>query len=530
MPDNAFSEPAFKFTDFTGGHTGIRGLHRVEPNMFYAKNMMVYATGLLGPRPGLKAHTVTGVPNGTCVALDYIGYPGRLLALGTATSSSFQVGAVSNDTLTASYTPNIIQVLSAPTQGFHGDNYERVGLAFYDPNGYVYATHAGARTWKVRWYDGADFGSFPIGGIDRGFKGIKLYRDRLFLFSEYPVTTSRLPHRVWFSQPADFTNFPATNYVDLPSYYWEPYAMVHLANHAFFPQRHTGWMAWIGASPASLEVRQTYTDPPALATGTGMAQTSFIQDGDKVWWIRQNGALSVMNGAEYETTAKSYLGFHGEPIPADLTGIRLPDPAETIVFCNRWTRRLLMRHWAVWTMHDFPTTAPLSGFMCRNEYGNRIIFASPGSQSSPPTLMSLDLSLERPALTTDSYARPGDLSDTPLDAEVTFPEYNDPDGTDVLVRQLRIDVVKYASTSGFTATVESAAMWNPDGSTEGWRSETHPVTLTGGTSSGVTDRVILNFADQGWGSAFRIKLSGVYGLAIKSVTGAYDRRHHRLHR
>jgi hypothetical protein len=52
------------FDNFRGGEWGLLGGEKPPANSFHGKNVMVYANGLIGPRPGLKDFTPDNMPNG----------------------------------------------------------------------------------------------------------------------------------------------------------------------------------------------------------------------------------------------------------------------------------------------------------------------------------------------------------------------------------------------------------------------------------------------------------------------------------
>lgn len=505
---------AVSFRDFTGGESGRKGLHQIAPNEWTGLNMLVYPNGLLGPRWGLTSkYWFSGATR--LGGLSWIGFPGALWFAHVDNSwyRLLDAGAVQN-----------FFNAGNPVDGPHGAanrSFERTQVAFYDPNGFVYITQPGLGTLKVWWPDPTSPAPAQIqiaGSTGRGFRGIRLHKDRLLLWHEYPVDPAKPPHRVWFSNAAAFDTFPATNYVDLPSYYWEPYSGVPLGNHLFFPQRQVGWTAWIGGSPASLQLRQVYTDPPALAIGSGTAQSAYLLDQGACWWIRQGGSLSLTNGAQWDQTSFAHLGFD-EPIPADLGGCTLESsPGKTLVFLNYFTDRALVRHWGVWSQHSFDETLGedhITPMATRTEFGNSILLGVKqaggiricewpfNSPTAPPPSSQTDLGVA-------------------YQGQFTLPEFNHPEGKDIRVRQLRIKVEKYGAGCGFTAEVSVASTWSPNESTEGWYTETFPVSLNGGSSSGVPDQIILNFGHQGWWSTARIAFKNVVGLAFKDIVVITD--------
>src|SRR5262245_32199582 len=53
---------AIRFSDFSGGDFGLRDPALANANQISGENVTVYPSGLLGPRAGIKALPVTGLP------------------------------------------------------------------------------------------------------------------------------------------------------------------------------------------------------------------------------------------------------------------------------------------------------------------------------------------------------------------------------------------------------------------------------------------------------------------------------------
>jgi len=139
----------------------------------------------------------------------------------------------------------------------------------------------------------------------------------------------------------------------------------------------------------------------------------------------------------------------------------------------------------------------------------------------------LATNLDRPAFTSDTWASPGDHSNTPLDASFRLPDYLAPEGKELRVRSVTVDFIKYttgsATNNNITLTVTSQfrELVADDSSIT-------PYVLfneaTTGATAGVRTRKVYRGTPGTWGGGYRITLSDLKGVAIDRVIVEFEQR------
>ncbi|HEV2126464.1 MAG TPA: hypothetical protein VGW38_27210, partial [Chloroflexota bacterium] len=166
--------------------------------------------------------------------------------------------------------------------------------------------------------------------------------------------------------------------------------------------------------------------------------------------------------------------------------------------------RLLMKHNGVWTKHKMET--PVSYLWASNGRGR--LFAVKHSAANDVwtdrAVVETDLTLNRPSFTTDLRTSPGDESNTPLSAEVIFPEQWSSNGDELLATEVMIDFIRWgtgtAETNRIQAEVTALARGSGGNSLVATRTWEQPSGESPATQAGREDRVRLNFGDQGSGA------------------------------
>jgi hypothetical protein len=184
------------------------------------------------------------------------------------------------------------------------------------------------------------------------------------------------------------------------------------------------------------------------------------------------------------------------------------------------TNRLLIKQYGAWWLHEFgvAVSPKWTGDGRGRVYGF--------TEDWTPAVF--DLVLDRPAFTSDLFAQPGDLSDTPEPAYVTFAEHwtednNHQQVTEVVVNFRRWDT-GCEGGNNFSVTVDALSR----GSEVPLRSHTQTWSQAGNlspaTQHGIEDQVRLQFGEQGEGAGYRVTISDIRGVAIRSVA-VNDRPH-----
>ncbi len=140
------------------------------------------------------------------------------------------------------------------------------------------------------------------------------------------------------------------------------------------------------------------------------------------------------------------------------------------------------------------------------------------------TCYMTNLRIDRPAFVSDPDARPGDDSDTPLAATFSLPETWTADGTAMRVRQVIVDIKKYATgvatANQVDVQVETLGRRGLDGEGSVIRSWTEAGALA--TTAGKSDRIVMDFGAVTPGGGYQITLGNLKGVAVRAVHVAAD--------
>lgn len=496
------------FADFSGGEAGAFDLGKVPANFWTGRNMILYRSGILGPRPGLKAHALGRVPVGPINGLGFIEAGARSLLYvdGTGVWVDNPDGAAALQ----------IGTITAPSP--------RWPIRIYDvtnETGFMHVPNGG-RSFRLRPSNGVIEDMNTSGGVAGCIYGLRAVR------------SDSSNNRFYYSATNTAFSWPSANFTD-----------IRIANRIVFMTEQRGHLTIVTADGTwwVLQGVPGVNDTLRRITGgrtvpAAMAPESFVDIGDDLvhYLSPINNYPGSFNGEEH--TELSYLSMTPENPRASYAsgtqtdaynrakafqGADNSSPAFVIPAGHAGPNgRLLLKHNGVWGLHEFET--PMSQFWSSNGRGR--IFGFGSGPDANTSLFTAQLRLDRPAFTSDTNARPGDNSNTPLDCHITFPETWSESGDEILVKEVMVDFVRWntgvAEPNRIRADITALAR----GSEGEPLTETREWTQAGSSSpaaqEGTKDRVRFGFGPQGSGAAWRLKLHGLRGVAIRQVAVIYE--------
>lgn len=505
------TEKRVAYADFSGGDWGTLGPFSARQNMVGSLNCMLFNNQEIGPRPGLKKSTNSGI-SGTLRSLYYIGYPGtpkRVLfaVAGTGGDAGKVVYYSDLDSgTTITWTALSTKLDAAATQW--------VPVDFYDPNGAIYLSNPASKTYSIDWPTGA-VAEITVAGSSRGLRTLRLFRDRLYVSNDQTSPTSSNPgHRVYYSDAADFDTIGATNYFDV-GYFWDVGHAVPLNNSLMFMQRQTGWWALLGGSPITGQLRQVTSGDVYISAA--QQQTQVVRANGKVWYWTLGSTLASTNGAAFDIDEFRHIYLSGTKY-----GIYC-DQYGHVIFVSDSGNKAVIQSEGAWFPQEFGVT--VTGETCATEFHDRVMIAN-----GTTYLYSLDFSRDRPGFTSDTAAGPGDDSSTPLNAYFYLPAVPAGQGKEVRVRQVIVDFTKFntgsATSNGITPSVRTwmrpnfSEFGNDDYVEVTDQSWSEPGSYA--STSGQKDRVVFNYGQSGYGAATQVGLTALQGVTVKAVTVVYD--------
>jgi hypothetical protein len=508
-----------RYDDFSGGDFGNIDAANAPPNTFSASNMIVYRNGMIGPRAGLLPLSyVRGVPDDT----------GIVKGIGWRGTANVDLWWIVNDA-----------VFYAPSRTVGGT----VGLF----SGFLDAT-PGAGV-SPQWIEyGNDDTYLTIYGDDlyhmthegtptctkvtsgKGGRAIAFHGDRLFV-----AGVSGSLYRVYFSATLDPDDWTGGEFFDVPNASGAIVGMWDQRNHLSILTQNGEWWVVTGAPGTDSAFLRRVTGG-GVHPWVACADMGVCIGSDELWHtpILANYPADF-NGAT--VNEKRYLDLQygtsltqtGIGTVKALRGFR-PDE---VVFWFPASQRVGLYVNGVWTMHTIAISGVTLSVHAVSDNQGQIIFTDGGGASAQPKFYTWKIDLDRPANTGDALAKPGDAKTTFNTATLYFPEEWVPDGTEVRVRSVTVDFTKYdtgsASNNSFTVTPRTISRYatptaNVTDATA--QSFSEAVTAwTAGVGTAIRDRKVMRFGTEArYGGGFQIRMSGIAGVAIKSVTVEIETR------
>ena len=503
--------PVVHFNDWSKGDWGDmdRRTAGKEPGYFEGLNVKVYSDGLIGPRPGLRKVATDGwTTNGVVRGLFFTASTGEELVMTVEGQTRAQMGVVTTgsqilDTIT--WAPSTgTAFTAAPTDWTSFDRYDPTTIYIGNPDDGVYELVVTGAIPMTKITLPATSGQGYI---------IRLWRDRLYIGSHDNDSEKQ---RIWYSDAGDLNTVGASNYFDV-GYWWPIWSMTPIRNGLLIGTQGAGWWVLTG-SPATGTLRQVYT------RGEPDRQPSLVVDDmERCWYLPQNERpLAVTNGSTWDFDTHEHLFLPGTVHHGDYSyGNR-----DVMFLTTDGSDKALSMHNDVWVKSTFSVN--LSGPLTRYS-ADYFLLVGGDSASTAADFYWYDNSLERPGFAGDATARPGDNTDTPVNATLNSPEFIEPSGSMIRVRSVTFDFVKYntASTSpatnNITCTVRSTGIYQTAGDIDS-TAISWTEAVASASTTGTACRYTMEYHTP-WAGGFQIRLSALRGVKIKDITVEYELEH-----
>ena len=488
------------YDKWDGGEFGTMGPSQAPAGTWTGTNAVVYRSGYIGPRPGLHNLNLS-IPSQGAGPLVGLGY----FPTGSATDKKnwFIVGdRVMSFRTDSTGVTLCTTVLGAANDSDHFANgkesVRHIGTAaLFTTNSGIYSFDPSLGTGAVV----SEATDTPYG------TDIELYRDRF-------VRTAA--GTVYYSDPSDLSYWPPYAYIQV-GYGWNCIAAFVLRDSLVLFMQDGTWT--ISGSLGSSGVLRKTSD--TLPPGGKLA---IVRSNDEIIYIPGSRSAPVLyNGSYGDELALKHLESWASA-GSTAYGIQSYGNRDVVFTSSQIGNYGLWRKNYIWTKHDFGSIEV--GPMARNA-DDEIVIGTVTGAGVKPTFYVLDCDLDRPAFTSDASADPGDDSDSvPIRAEVTLPDYLDPQGDDLIVRQVIVDFIKYNTGSSanneLELTVTPIARFGlPDDGTpltgDGTNGLLFSEAGSAATTTGTPDRLVFNGGLQGYAAGYRLKLE-MQGVTVKKVT------------
>lgn len=491
------------FNDFTGGDWGDSDATVAPRNRFKAKNMVVNRDGTICPRPGLREVTssYTGLPTGEIKGYGFA--PSNPLAIyfviGTTvyTVPAVATGAAASWGSIAA-APEVFH-LPQETNRVDIDTDTWLYLAFKGSG--VYRRKLTGTTWE-RVLD--DFDS----AVD-----LTRSHERLYAAGQRGIR---------YTAVDDFTTWDENDTFDI-GYTYTARCIVETGFGLYVFRQGDGLWYITGDPAAGVRPSNIYTEK-----SPGMNSVWYDRKGLAVWIPQERKAPIIVERQVVDDTSLDHLRSWCESDPGDEVAVAYASEYESLVFVHATDNKGLARISDVWVEFDFEVE--ISKCISRVQT-SAFSLSDGGGAAATPKFYLWNPALQRPGFTTDTYARPGDGSDTPLDAELFLPELTiggDESDLSGIVETVEVEFISWNSgtteTAHFDVTVRT---WDPvgEGGVTGVRdavAQSFDEAVTESATTGTRQRMSFEFGDQGRGRRHQIRLTNVRNVSIKEITVNID--------
>ena len=506
--------PARAYNDFTGGHAGLLDLNKVPANMWKGTNVLLYRNGSLGPRPGLKALDAGGALPSPFYGLGYIEAGNRsLIYIAGGTPTATTLHAADPNGAPSRYAVGPMKLGSDPQVPAQVVDVTS-GTGFINPGkgGMLHRFQPLAAIIEGTVKRGST--SFCVYGL-RGVGADDVQPRRLFYSAADDAVGG------WFS--GNFLDISISNRIVF---------MAAQRNHLLIVTGDGSWWVLTGVPGASNSVLRRITGgrmaPPQIAPA------AFVDLGNDDVWVLDptNNYPGMFDGAKYQDFP--YLSMSDNPTDSYASGTQTQADNGAKAFQGADNHspafvlpshiagpngRMLLMHNGAWSFHTFGVA--MSQHWASNGRGRLFGLNAAGS-----AIHTTQLRLDRPAFTSDLYAQPGDLTNTPLDASFTLPHIWSETGDELQVKEVMVDFTAWntGATEPNRVSVRVDALAH--GSNNASISQVQTWEEAGSSSTtvqaGMPKRVRLNFGEQGPGAGAQVSLEGLRGVAIRKVYVIYD--------
>lgn len=502
-----------EYKDFSGGDWGLLGPDKAAKNQFSSSNLLLYKTGELGVRPGLRNFQPDSLAAGAVLYMFTM--PGE---------NREKVGFIQGTSVLA-FQPAVDSVVDAASGSFGASPSGFVSVwTRGGDNAYIATSNSGC-------YSLTSSTLTALAGSPNARAIVQRY-DRLIAVPSASDNTIR------YTAGADFNNWTiaAGQGGSITVGDSEGIRGLHLQrDNVVIVKPYGGWWVLTGVPGVNEALRQISAAPgPTSETDSAMSEDGVI------WSSSRRGLAPIyFDGA----LAREILL---QEQPSDAASVVTSLSGKTLLYHDtRIGESLssgLLFHNGVWTRHEFGVQFSTFSAATDQAYAADPSNASDAAAhrttcftfengAATPTFYNLALDLDRPGSETQpslfldaALERAGDASAAQVSGTLELPYHTDPEGRELRVRRVTVHFrswdTKGSSTNHIDLTVRSLREYDgtyTDSTSLAW-DEAGALSATAGT----VRRTDFQFGDQGFGSAFQLRFSNLRGVAIRRIVVEYD--------
>lgn len=495
---------ALRFDDWSGGDFGDLDPARAANNQYRGDNVHVYDSGLIGPRAGLKALAVTGLPTHPTAPgpMGFSVFDDKLLIV---LSRIYQIP---------------LSTLAAAAQDVYPAS-ATTPVKFARANGVLYSLKSGVV------YKHVGTATTAIGSLPATFSDLVQWEQWLI------AVDATVPYRIWFTELTsagpNFDVWPANNFLYVGGN--EPINALLPIYNTLYAGKASGWWAISGVLGIQSSVRN-------ITIGNGPVDSrraAVTTDNRIVYWPNEDSP-AFFNGESTRVLSRQSLRQSQTEFPSD--GIAVTPTHQKIFMAgdsdadNDATDlyEYSDREWAYLSLNSAIGGIVPSDPRHAIELPSGVLFTvnNPTTVGDAVVISTFQHDLDRPAHSTDTYASPTDPGETTLvTGSFDLKAWYDGQGRQVRVKTVIVQFRKWASgvtdsLNRLTCSIESHGGYESGttvGETIEWAEPSERATV-----DGVDDSWRINVGPQGWGNGFQIKFPVIAGVAVREVIAIVDIR------
>lgn len=530
--------------DWSGGEFGRAEAWRARMNQFTGTNMLVYRTGELGVRPGLRDVTPT-----TGVGANVNGQTFLITRAPTASGGSVKIIFGINDDIytfnpsATSISADLIGTTNAAPTSLCDSVWLGTRVYFVQPNGTPGAYQIDGTTLTA-------LTNSPTGN------SITQFGDRLVIARNSGQPVNNLHYNGLTTGVSDFTKWTVgtdnSNLIPVGDA-GNIFKLITQRGHLVIAKQHTGHWIITGQLGVSEQLRQQVTNiqgPDAyqsmgrsqngllwFADTSGISGHPMAFDGTQMVSIDHLDISEVATGLGTFTQANAAIPFASD----DDTGVLIH--AKTPSTGTAQQQSLLLSD-NVWTSHNFPVQLNIAQgtslpYQFRQDPGagtaetlnstDSFILTDGGSGSVPPKFYGWTPRMDRPGsetvLANACPERAGDASSAQVSGNWTSAEMHLQDADEFMVQGVVVDFRSWNTggslTNHWDLQVDCLRPYDNDS----------PITsLTGAwdevgvlsSTAGTLKRQVIMFGDQGYGNGYQLRFTNCRGVAFQRVQVILD--------
>lgn len=496
------ADAVIRYDDFSGGDYGSKDSPKAASNQYRATNMMVYDSGLIGPRPGLKALTVTGLANHTTAPgpQGFGVYGGNLLIV---LDKIYQIPITS---------PTAVAQAVYPASATTPVRFAQANGVLYSLKSGIVYKHVGTGTTAMTMPAGITF-------------------SQLVQWDQWLIgVDAATPYRIWYtfldSGGPNFDSWPNTNYLYVGGN--EAITALLPIFNTLYVGKASGWWAVSGVLGIQASSRQV-----VLGNGPKDYRLAAATTDNRIMYWPNEDVPAIFNGDSVRVTQQD-LRQAQTVFPSD--GIVVTPTGQKVILGGDASAAtagsdLYVYERGGWTYHELPFAV---GGMTPSEvrYGysmpSGVIFMvnNPTTVGDAVAISSFAHQLQRPGHSSDTWAAPKDPGAADLvSGSLELRSWYDGQNRQVRVRNVTVQFRKWAS--GVTNSLNRIDLAvTVHGQYEGGASTGDAVQWyepsERASATGTDDSWRANFGEQGYGNGFTITMPRIQGVAIREVIVELD--------